>query len=469
MHFLKYSAFLLVFLAVQGLAAQGVHPYLHHNERDRDSTEAAETLQQFFRNGTLFGHARYFFMHTDNAPGLSDYFANAFGMGIAYESAPYKGFQLGLSGFFNYNLYSSPLDQPDPRTGQMNRYEIGIFDIERPAETRDMDRLEDLYLKYTYRKTQFVFGKQHVKTPFINPQDGRMRPTLVEGLQFRLQEWEKLEVQGGLLYNLSPRSTVRWFRIGESIGVYPKGQNTLGEPAFYKGKISSDYLGFIGFRYKPIPNLELQLWDMYVDQLMNNVLLQADYSFATNRIRWRIGAQAILQDGVGGNALSHDYLLPNHQARVYGVRLGFDLPSSWQFTANYTRIADRHRYLMPREWGRDPMFTFLPRERNEGFADVHAASLVIKKQLSSRWIVSSGTGYYRLPDPADAFRNKYAMPAYYQINLDALYNFGGLFEGLSGQILYVYKGPTGATPKNERWVFNKVNMSLLNVVLNYHF
>lgn len=27
---------------------------------------------------------------------------------------------------------------------------------------------------------------------------------------------------------------------------------------------------------------------------------------------------------------------------------------------------------MPREWGREPFFTFLPRERNEGFGDVHA-------------------------------------------------------------------------------------------------
>ena len=44
----------------------------------------------------------------------------------------------------------------------------------------------------------------------------------------------------------------------------------------------------------------------------------------------------------------------------------------WETTLNYNRITTHGRYLMPREWGRDPFFTFFPRERNEGLGDVHA-------------------------------------------------------------------------------------------------
>ena len=29
-------------------------------------------------------------------------------------------------------------------------------------------------------------------------------------------------------------------------------------------------------------------------------------------------------------------------------------------------------FLMPREWGREPFYTFLPRERNEGLGGVNA-------------------------------------------------------------------------------------------------
>jgi hypothetical protein len=134
-----------------------------------------------------------------------------------------------------------------------------------------------------------------------------------------------------------------------------------------------------------------------------------------------------------------------------------------------SRIADANRYLMPREWGRDPMFTFLPRERNEGFADVRAVNLVVRKPVGSRWLLSSGTGYYQMPLPTDFARNKYGLPSYYQVNLDAFYTFGGWMEGFTGQLLYVYKGDASAGPLREGHTINRVNMSLWNVVLNYHF
>ena len=37
------------------------------------------------------------------------------------------------------------------------------------------------------------------------------------------------------------------------------------------------------------------------------------------------------------------------------------------------------------------------------------------------------------------------------------------------QFLYVYKAPLGKTYGDDKYVFNKVNMSLYNVILNYHF
>jgi hypothetical protein len=106
------------------------------------------------RNGEFYGHARYYFMATYNNRDLKDFFANAFGMGIGYETGKFKGFQLGISGFFIYNLYSSDFTEVDARTGVGSRYEIGQFDMLNPTNKSDMDRLEDLYLKYTYKLYQ---------------------------------------------------------------------------------------------------------------------------------------------------------------------------------------------------------------------------------------------------------------------------------------------------------------------------
>jgi hypothetical protein len=61
---------------------------------------------------------------------------------------------------------------------------LALFDLEDPGNKANMDRLEELYLKYNFKKSEIIFGKQLINTPFINLQDGRMRPTGVEGLWF---------------------------------------------------------------------------------------------------------------------------------------------------------------------------------------------------------------------------------------------------------------------------------------------
>ncbi|MBP9725588.1 MAG: hypothetical protein KBE37_12355, partial [Bacteroidia bacterium] len=125
----KIFLYISLFLSFSVMAQH--HPYIHYSEHERDTTDA-KTLQQFLRKGEFFGHARYFFMATDNAAGLSDYYANGFGMGIGYETGRFKNFQVGISGFFIYNIHSSDLSTKDAATGLTNRYEIALFDMENP-------------------------------------------------------------------------------------------------------------------------------------------------------------------------------------------------------------------------------------------------------------------------------------------------------------------------------------------------
>ena len=55
-------------------------------------------------------------------------------------------------GFFIFNIGSSDLSKADLTTKQINRYEIGLFDIENASNKNDIDRLEELYLKYNFKK-----------------------------------------------------------------------------------------------------------------------------------------------------------------------------------------------------------------------------------------------------------------------------------------------------------------------------
>ena len=125
---------------------------------------------------------------------------------------------------------------------------------------------------------------------------------------------------------------------------------------------------------------------------------------------------------------------------------------------------------MPREWGRDPFYTFLPRERNEGFGDVNAYVLKVEYKLPKQRVkLNVGAGYFDLPSAYNFKLNKYGMPSYTQLNVDLRYEFEGVLKGLESQLLYVYKAKAGDEVLNEKYIINKVNMNMVNLVLNYHF
>ncbi|MFZ1261643.1 MAG: OprD family outer membrane porin, partial [Chitinophagaceae bacterium] len=207
--------------------------------KEKENIADSTSLLSAFKRGHVSGHFRYYFMATQNKGDLTDYYANAVGGGIRFETAKFKNFQLGVSGFFVFNVGSSDLAIPDTKTNQLNRYEIGLFDIEDPTNKKDIDRLEELFIKYHIKNSTITFGKQLLNTPFINLQDGRMRPTEVEGLWAEINGIKKVQLQAGYLYGISPRSTVKWFKVDESIGLYPAGVNENGTKSGYAGNLNS--------------------------------------------------------------------------------------------------------------------------------------------------------------------------------------------------------------------------------------
>ncbi len=148
----------------------------------------AQNLLEAFEHGHFHGHFRTFFMATDNARELSDYYALAAGGGMHFSTAPWHGFSFGLGGLFNYNLASSDLGARDSITGAFNRYEIGLFDVEDPNNRADLDRIEELWLRYQWKKSHITVGQQSLQTPFIHYQDGRMRPTAEAGVWAEVNE-----------------------------------------------------------------------------------------------------------------------------------------------------------------------------------------------------------------------------------------------------------------------------------------
>lgn len=431
------------------------------------------SLLSVFKKGSFNGHFRYFNMNTINEGSLTDYHANAFGGGVKFETAKFHNFQFGVSGYYIYDIGSSDFLAKDPTTNQTNRYEIALFDIKHPDEKENLSRLEELYLKFNFKKSTFTLGKQLLNSSFINLQDGRMRPTEVAGIWVDFNEIKNTTINTGYLYAISPRSTEKYYDIGESIGIYPAGVNPDGTKSGYATNLESNGIYILGLQNESVKNLKALVFNQYVENIFNTTLLQFDYKKDLNKnSKLLFGFQTIYQTAIndGGNSdQSKTYFEKDAKSQTFGGKLGWK-SKTLEVTLNYNRITDRGRYLMPREWGRDPFYTFLPRERNEGFGDVTAYMTKISyygpKKTFKAYI---GVGHYKMPDVKNFKMNKYALPSYYQTNFDVSYDFQGFLKGFDAHFLYVHKFNDGETYNDPKNVFNKTNMSTINFIINFNF
>lgn len=465
-HFFLHA--LLAMLVKTGLPAQS-----HTFPPDTLARPAVRTLREAFQKGHFQGSFRSYFMATDNARELQDYHALAAGGGLHYQSAPFHGFQFGLGGVFHYNLTSSDLEKRDSATGASNRYEVGLFDITDPGNRTDLDRMEEFWLRYEGKKSRITLGQQVLQTPFINPQDGRMRPTLVSGVWGETTAAKNWKIQGGWLWGVSPRSTVKWYSVGESIGIYPKGLNPDGTASGYPENLESKGVGILGISRQFGSRLQVQVWDQYVENIFNTALAQADYTQPLrNGHKILAGLQWTHQDALssgGHEDQTRTYFPRGAQSNVLSAQAGWQR-NGWQALLAWTHTTGDGRFLNPREWGREPFYTFMPRERIEGSGDVQALTgRAIWQSDSKKWRLEAAYGRFRLPDVKNVSLNKYGFPSFEQFNFDARYTFGGALKGLRAQLLVVWKGRLGEVYGNDKYVINKVDMTLYNLVLNYTY
>jgi len=453
----------------------------HQDMDDRKEVHGDETVDtgdsrsflSAFKKGHFNGHFRYFFMSTQNQKGLTDYYANAVGGGLRYETAKFHGFQFAVGGFYTYNIGSSDLGKTDSVTGQSNRYEIALFDVEDPNNKNDIDRLEELYLKYNFRNSKIIIGKQLVNTPFMNLQDSRMRPTGVDAVWIEYNEIKKLKVEAGWIFSISPRSTTKWYDIGESIGVYPAGVNIDGTKSGYHDNLTSKGVFLVGSHIDLGSRVRLHAWNLFAENIFNTALLQTDISFPlSNNATVYTAAQLIRQDAVnngGHKDAANTYFEKDGKALTFGAKAGWK-NKRWETSVNFNRITRDGRYLMPREWGQEPFFTYLSRERNEGLGGVTAVMGRVQYSVPKTRIKSSvAGGYYKLPDVKNYRLNKYGVPSYIHLRADLQYSFSGIMKGMDAQFLVVSKLRQGESYNNKNFEFNKVDMVQYNLVLNYLF
>jgi hypothetical protein len=438
---------------------------IRHEVVKRDSTSG------FFESGHFHFHSRTYLMGTYNRDELSDYGAWAAGAGLGYVSPEWKHFSFGFSGFFIFKLWEHNLNTKDPLTGGTNRYEVALFDMEDPENSTDLDRLEELFIKYRRGSWSFIAGRQHIETPFLNGQDNRMRPNIFSGLW---TEWEVENVkwEAGWLNSVSPRGTVDWFGLEESLGVYSFGKNVDGSASQYKGNSRTAGVFILGGHYER-PSWKFHTYHYYTENIFHLSYGDALYKYKRGKeSEWFIGTQWLYQQQVqeGGQPdPQKSYIQEGEYTWGSGATIG-SRQGRHRLSYNMLYLHDSGRFVFPREWGREKFWASLPRERFEGAGGLFAQSI----KWEGEWLGESlhsmvGSGWVIRPDPQDAALNKYGQPSFYHIVAQVDYDFSFPLAGLKFSGLLVYKGNAEGQPIPDLIALNRVDLWHYSVIIDYLF
>ena len=420
--------------------------------------------------GTFSGQWRTYYMSTLNTGSLKDFSALATGGKIKYQFKLNNRFEIGAAVYNSTNLGIQDLSKADVSTGRISRYEEGLFDRLDLANDAVI-LLGELYASYTLQNHEFKVGRMKINTPLINPQDGRMIPTLVQGFWYKFKINQSNLLQIGVLNQIAPRSTGKFFGIGESIGTYPVGRNSAGGSSQYFGNTISDYIVVLNSDLKITDKLQINIWNQYVDNISNSFYLKPNFKLNQNV---SIAMEWLHQNkiGDGGNNLDSLRYFTNYSSDILGIKFDYKWKSS-SISLAYNRILPHGQFVSPREWGREDLFSFQKRERSEGTADNHALVFyynttvpIVKDKAEIVSILSLGRHWK--PSVLDAGLNKYALPDYTHLNLDLFFNFKKL-KNLKPELLVTAKVANGDVPNNPNFFFNKVDMVHVDLILNYNF
>ena len=413
-------------------------------------------------------HFRSFWMSTSYPSDFRDDYAlgATLNLGAKIHYREHLKFQIGYRSFAN--MVSSEISASDPFSGQLNRYETGLFDLLNPQD-RFFGKLETLSIEYTKSKWGVKLGRMGINTDWINAQDGRLSPTAVEGVQFWLAPSSSWKINLHGLTRMSIRGSSSWADIGENVGIYPVGRTVAGKPAQYFGNTVSDWIGIWEIDHRT------NVMDLHFSQTLVHNISSTYWGRLEKNLPIRekekilLGFQTGFQHGIGSGGNEDpvfQYKDPKDQNWAVSGRVGYS-NSRWITHLNYTKVGGKGRWLSPREWGKDAWYTFIPRERNEGFEKVDAIVGYLEYKFPKNKIdLYAHLGFHYLSDLDDVAGNKYAFPSYRQLNIGAKYKPAKI-KNLDFHLLLMNKESLEKWSLSPNQRYNKVEMVHVNVIVNW--
>jgi hypothetical protein len=446
--------------------------------------------------GKVHGQIRAFMMTEDNQEPLHDYEATAMSGKLLYSTPPWNNWQATIGAYTTHFITDNISSQnTEPLANNKNsRYVVGLVDSTN-YDASSVTNIGEAYLQYKKNQTSLTVGRMKLDTPFVNPQDGRMIPTFEQGVWVTSALSPQINIQMGYINAFWTRNTPEWKSVEDSLGLpgYEMGNSAIDGVTVagnYYGNTNSNGLYIANIRYETNNKLRLDFWDYYLENIFNLGYAEVLYSHPLGEAEVSYGLQYIhqRQSGDGGNSEDNiasptntlkakSYMQEGEKSTTYGLKTSLKYQKS-KFTLAYNQTTDEGRFLFPREWGKEPLYTFQKRERSDGSGNCHAWLATLEHDFMQQGFnglqMQVGYGEYIKTDPKEWIYNKYGHPSYAQWNVDIFYRFSGFLKGLRAEYLMARKVARGETyqipgPAEYNFIFRKNGLTQQNFILNYDF
>lgn len=427
------------------------------------------------QDNKISGQWRTMSIEQNNTDDLTDWHGLATGGKIKIETPRYSNFKFNFAGYLSQDINSNK-ETIDPLTGKESRYVLGLVNLD-DASDDTVAIIGEANVNWHQNSTDITLGRMKLNTPFMNPFDGRMIPNLFSGIWAKQKINDQFSYQAGIITDMYVRGTDQFKSMEDAVGTLGQGKTVDGADSNYAGNISSNGVAVVNVNYAPAKNLKFQIWDYYFDNVFNSVYLQGDHSTQLNKLTFKTGVQYIHQNKVGDGGNSNEalsYVEDGFSSNAYGAKLELQgYGASLMFAA--TEVTDDGRFTKPREWGKDPLFTFQKRELGDGYGNENAWLVRAKYNFAKlgvnglKLIVDySQHNRQSLTGPEKFKYNKYAFGSYNQTNVDVIYNLNHLVKGANIEFLFVNKQDRTNTT-NYNFLENKSEMQQYNVIFNWNF
>ncbi len=415
----------------------------------------------------ISGYLRFRYKSTNNDGSLADFRIGVTHGFLRYEPQLTKWLSLGIQGNALTHFGNRTVTQPDELTGIGPQFEGNLWNPRLMSGQYEF-ALPQSYLLFNFGLHELTIGRFVKNTPFVNAEPFPF-PNALQGLWYTFQKGEAFRFETGIINQVAPRQNGRFVGIGESIGTAGQGVDVNGFPNQYRGNTEVDLLNITGLVFQPSVSTEFTVWNYYTENVTNTTIAEGRYK--NKEVGWEFGAMTTYQFrvGNGGNANNDLAYKQDKRARNYSLQaikyLGYH---SLEFSVD--RITKLGRLLLPREWGREPFYTFVRRTRIEGSSDVTSALIKWERIWDNKhghFRVYSKAVRNRFPNPFELPADKNRQSTHYHLDFSVLFA-PKKFQGLEAEVYLAKRVGAGDVPSLD-YVINRIDFFHFDFLLTYKF